>query len=226
MGEEMYIEEVTNGVSDESGVVYILGHSYMPGVVKIGFTSNLADRMRSLDQSSAIPSSFECIFAAKVQNPRLWEKTLHTVFDEARVNSKREFFDVGVMAKAVMILQAAKMEDVTNSAPAVAQTDETPSETTRNSNRRERFNFALLQIDEGELLQFISDESVICMVSQVKPPKVLLDDQEMTLSEATAKASGASRSVSGLAYWKLGNETLIERRARLEKESDGSDDDV
>ena len=222
--ETMETENKQQADTDEMGVCYILGHSYMPSVIKIGFTSNLADRMRSLDQSSSIPVPFECIFAAKVPNPRLWERTLHTVFDESRVNQKREFFDIGVMAKAIAILQAAKVEDATSSAPSVAQTGETPSESRRNSSRRERFDFEKLQVAEGEILTFITPdengEEICCLVSQQRPPRVMYGDIETSLAEATARVFGASRSLTGLAYWKFGNETLMERRVRLESEDD------
>ena len=217
-----------DGVIDsEIGVVYILANPAMPDFVKIGFTSNLADRMRSLDQSSSVPFGFECLHASLVSNPRTWERVLHEVFASSRVNVKREFFESDILPKASMILRAAQKKDVTNEAPTVASTEESPSESVRNRNRRERFNFAALGIPVGEILTFTSlDEDgneIHCLVSQQIPPRVIYGDSEMTLAELTGKVAGASRSMSGLVYWQFadaehGSETLMVRRNRIESE--------
>ena len=219
------VEDSTN--DSEVGVVYILANPAMPDFVKIGFTKDLNERMRSLDQSSSVPFGFECLHASLVSNPRTWERVLHEVFAASRVNVKREFFESDILPKAALILRAAQKKDVTNEAPTVASTEESPAESMRNRNRRERFNFAALGIPEGEILTFTSlDEAgneIHCLVSRQIPPRVLYDDQECTLAEATGKVAGASRSMSGLVYWQYtdaehGSETLSERRRRLESE--------
>jgi hypothetical protein len=45
-----------------SNIVYLLTNPSMPDIVKIGFTSDLTVRMRSL-YSSSVPVPFECYFA-------------------------------------------------------------------------------------------------------------------------------------------------------------------
>ena len=141
---------------------------------------------------TAIPLPFECVYAAKVSNPRAWERVLHEVFSEARVNRKREFFHSEITAKASLILQTAKVEDVTHMAPSVAANDETPSESKRNSDgRRDNFNFEMLGIETGSLLQFFSDETVVCKVTQLKPPRVLYAGEEMTVNRGGGGSDGA-----------------------------------
>ena len=207
------------------GIVYVLANPAMQSCVKIGVTKDLSERMRSLDQPSSVPLPFVCLYAAKVPNARAWERVLHEVFSESRINRKREFFHSDVTAKAALILQTAKLEDVTSTAPSVAQIDETPAETKRQASRRENFSFQMLQIEDGELLQFLSDESVVCMVSQQKPPKVLYEDAEMTLTEAAAQALGrdSTRGIQGSLYWKYQGKTLVERRHKLESDDDNED---
>ena len=207
------------------GIVYVLANPAMQSCVKIGVTKDLAERMRSLDQPSSVPLPFECVYAVKVPNARAWERVLHEVFSESRINRKREFFDASIMAKAALILQAAKLEDVTHTAPSVAQIEETPAETKRQASRRENFSFEMLGIPDGELLQFLSDENVVCLVSHQKPPKVLYEDEEMTLTEAAARALGrdSTRGIQGPLHWKFDGETLVERRHRLESGDDSED---
>ena len=125
-----------------------------------------------------------------------------------------------------MIMEAAQIADVTSDAPAIANTDETSAESKRNSARRERFDFASLEIEVGSILTFISPDDdggeINSLVSQARPPRVVFDDMEGTLAEITAKAmsKGGSRSISGLAYWTYEGETLLARRRRLEEEGD------
>ena len=184
------MESIGNGnelANVGTGIVYILSNPAMPDYVKIGFTADLPERMRSLDQSTSVPLPFECVSAAKVENPRRWEQTIHEVFSESRVNRRREFFAADVAAKAALILQTAKLEDVTHTAPAVASVDEPRRE---GGKKRENFNFGMLGITEGELLEFYSDDEVVCMVTQAKPPRVEFAGEEMTVTEATARALG------------------------------------
>ena len=207
------------------GIVYVLANPAMQSCVKIGVTKDLPERMRSLDQPSSVPLPFECVYAVKVPNARAWERVLHEVFSESRISRKREFFHSDVTAKAALILQTAKLEDVTSTAPLTAPLDETPAETRRQASRRENFSFQMLSIPDGELLQFLSDESVVCMASRQKPPKVIFGDEEMTLTEAAARALGrdSTRGIQGPLYWKYQGETLVERRHRLESEDDQGD---
>ena len=207
------------------GIVYVLANPAMQSCVKIGVTKDLAERMRSLDQPSSVPLPFVCVYAVTVPNARAWERVLHEVFSESRINRKREFFSSDVTAKAALILQTAKIEDVTHTAPLTAPLDETPAETKRQASRRENFSFQMLNIPDGELLQFLSDESVVCMASKQKPPRVIFGDEEMTLTEAAARALGrdSTRGIQGPLYWKYRGETLVERRHRLESDDDGED---
>ena len=172
------------------GIVYVLTNPAMQDFVKIGVTGNLQERMRSLDQPSSVPLPFECVYAVKVPNARAWERVLHEVFSESRINRRREFFHSDVTAKAALILQTAKLEDVTHTAPSVAQPDE-PEKLKQERSRRENFSFEMLNIPDGELLQFLSDESVVCMVTQQKPPRVLYEKGGDDAHRSGGKGSGA-----------------------------------
>ena len=76
-----------------TNIVYVLTNPSISDVVKIGMTSNLENRLRSLYNSS-VPVPFECYFACEVDSMEFVEKQLHDGFDDFRVNPKREFFRI------------------------------------------------------------------------------------------------------------------------------------
>lgn len=63
----------------------------MPGYVKIGRTTNLEQRIRSLD-TTGVPLPFECFYACTVNDSAFVEKQLHDAFLDHRVRSSREFY--------------------------------------------------------------------------------------------------------------------------------------
>ena len=94
-----------------SNIVYVLTNPSIPDIVKIGMTTDLTTRMRSLYNSS-VPVPFECYFACTVKDMSFVEKQLHDGFDDFRVNPKREFFRVDP-ERIVSILKMVMIEDVT-----------------------------------------------------------------------------------------------------------------
>ena len=54
-------------MSEEAGVIYILSNPTMPGLVKLGKTTNLPARLKSLN-STGVPVPFQCVFAKRVGN--------------------------------------------------------------------------------------------------------------------------------------------------------------
>mgnify|MGYP001551136906 CR=1 FL=1 len=73
-----------------ANVVYVLTNEAMPGIVKIGLTSDSVEsRLSSLNSHSGVPLPFECFFAAEVESCSRVEKILHQLFSEHRINPKR-----------------------------------------------------------------------------------------------------------------------------------------
>lgn len=140
----------------ETEIIYVLRNPAMPNYVKIGKTQDLQQRMKDLDNTS-IPVPFECIYAGLVEKRRRWEKVLHDVFLEYRVNQRREFFTSEMVVKAIRILSAAQIENVTSNALVVADPGEENSvlegqeRIVNNENRRAKFDFAMVGIpDDAE----------------------------------------------------------------------------
>ena len=223
----------------ETETIYVLQNPAMPNYVKIGKTENLQQRIKDLDNKS-VPVPFECIYAACVKKGRRWEKVLHEVFSEYRVNQRREFFtSENVVVKAIRILKAAQIKPVDFTATNALIVADDPDEEisvregqkriARNENKRVRFDFAMVGIPDDATLTFLLDDEVVCTVRQQKnPPKVNFLEEELSLSMAAAKALGrdSSAGVRGPAYWKYKDELLSDIRDRREsKEGENADEE-
>src|SRR3989338_1612 len=92
-------------------IIYILINEAMPGYVKIGKTKNLEQRMRTLYRTQ-VPLPFECFYACTVPNSKDVEEWLFEIFDQWRVSSEREFFEVSPESVAAA-LRAKAIKDVT-----------------------------------------------------------------------------------------------------------------
>jgi hypothetical protein len=78
-------------IVNSTQIVYVLTNPAMPGLVKIGKTSNLSRRLKSLDKTG-VPLPFDCYFSARVADMHTAEKILHKLFGDDRINPRREFF--------------------------------------------------------------------------------------------------------------------------------------
>lgn len=101
-------------------IVYILTNPCMPGVVKIGRTGNLENRVAALSSATSIPEPFVVAYAAYVDNAPFVERALHAAFAMHRMTGK-EFFRLPVPS-AIAALSLAEVEQVT-----LDVEDETPA---------------------------------------------------------------------------------------------------
>ena len=201
-------------------IVYILTNPAIPDLIKIGRTINLEERLRSLSSHSGVPVPFECYYACEVTDSQDVERRLHGAFGDHRINPKREFFRINP-ERVQMILEALSLRDVTPETDVVE--DEEDVETLRRANeRRPAFKFSLVNVPVGATLHFIKDEEVTCSV---------VDDKQVEFEGSTTSLSDAARTMlhrhggkltaaHGPRYWIYKNETLTERRFRMEEDDD------
>lgn len=79
-----------------AGIVYVLSNEAMPGLVKIGYTTQpMEARLRDL-YSTGVPLPFKCEYACHTRNIEELEQALHTAFAPDRVNPRREFFNIDI----------------------------------------------------------------------------------------------------------------------------------
>ena len=187
----------------------------MPGYVKIGRTSDLEKRIRSLDNTS-VPLPFECFYAVRVNNSAFVEKQLHDAFADTRVRKNREYFEISP-ARIAAALKIAEIEEVTPGVDYVESNDDQQA-LDKARIRRSAFNFTMVNIPVGAQLHFTRDDTVMCEVIDAK--QVRFENQITSLSAAAQKALeniGLNwKAVQGPMYWTYDGETLGERRYRLE----------
>lgn len=199
-----------------TNIVYVLTNPSISDVVKIGMTSNLENRLRSLYNSS-VPVPFECYFACEVDSMEFVEKQLHDGFDDFRVNPKREFFRIDP-ERIVSILRLVMIKDVTPSSDIVEdEVDQRSLDKERII--RSRFNFEMIDIPMGSTLTFTKDITKTAKV--LDKQKIEFEGEVHSLSSSALEivhSMGYTWSqISGPSYWVYEGETLTERRLRMEQ---------
>lgn len=196
-----------------SEIVYILINEAMPGYVKIGLTTDLEGRIRSLDTTS-VPLPFECFYAAAVANGAAVERQLHDAFLDHRVRSSREFFEIAP-ERVVSALRLAEIANVTPGQDFVeSQEDQTALNEARE--RRAVFNFKVADIPVGSQLTFFDRPDIVGTVLDNR--RIMVDGEETSLSKSARAIMGYSYPVAGTDYWMYEGETLDQRRRRIENE--------
>ena len=184
----------------EYSIVYVLANPAMPGLVKIGRTSqdDTATRLSQL-YTTGVPVPFELKFACRVQNPDEVESALHTAFGPQRINPKREFFRIDP-EQAIAILRLLHTEDAT--AEVAAQTtgidDQSLAAAEVLRSRRPNLDFREMGIPDGAVLECPETNTTVTVVG---PKKVRLGDAEMSLTAATRQALKLDYSVAPSPHW-------------------------
>lgn len=202
-----------------SEIVYILTNPVIPDLVKVGRTTNLEERVRSLSAHSGVPVPFEVYYACVVNDSSKVEKHIHDGFGDHRVNPRREFFRINP-ERVLSILKLVEIENVTPSSDYVEDQEEQQS-LNKERGRRSSFNFSSVGIPTGATLHFVRDESVT--VTVVDDRNVEFEGEITSLSQSSATLLNRdygwnATSVTGPRYWVYQNETLSERRSRLEND--------
>ena len=187
------------------GIVYLLTNPCMPGLVKIGMTTqeDIDKRMKEL-YTTGVPVPFECQFACKVNNKDCAkiEKALHTAFDPQRVNKNREFFRINV-EQAKAILELFHHTDVTEDVSEEIQndlTDEDKAASNKAQAKRPPLNFYEMGLQKGDILLWKDDPSI--SVTVISERKVSYNGEETSLSALSAKLKGYNvKHIAPGAHW-------------------------
>lgn len=205
-----------NETNNEPGIVYILTNEAMPDL-KIGFTTDLSSRLRSLSNSS-VPLPFEVFFAKRVGGARNVEQKMHAAFSKDRVNrgAGREFFMLAP-EQAAAALSIAEGEEIVlqDDFTITAQEEQAINEVKK---MRPWFKFSMVDIKPGTVLVFFMDDSITCTV--VDDRTINFRGENISLgraSELIIKEKGYNwKAISGPNSWMYEGETLYQRRIRME----------
>ena len=210
-----------------SEYVYILQNEFMPDIFKVGKTTNLEDRVRSLSSHTGVPIPFEIYYACKVTDSKKVEESIHNAFSDYRINPRREFFKINP-ERILPILKLVEIEEI-NSIQESYIDNEDIEIINRAKKVRSSFNFSKVRLTPGTKLQFIRDHSIEATIADNK--NIEFEGSVISLTQATLKIFNEKlgknwTSVQGPAYWEYEGETLVERRLRLEgDENDSSNKD-
>lgn len=199
-------------------IVYVLTNEAMPGLVKIGLTTDSVEaRLTNLSSHTGVPLPFECYFAAEVKDAVRIEKTLHQLFGEFRINPKREFFRLDP-EKIVLAISIGEFKEVT---PGGAEVEPEEKEAlAKVKARRPRIRLDAIGIKQGDELSFSRDESIRAKVAA--DGKLEFEGELLSPSAAALKAlhklGYMTPAASGSEYWMFEGELLDERRKRMESE--------
>lgn len=202
--------------SANAGIVYILSNVAMPGYIKIGRTDgnsqkDVLDRMREL-YTTGVPRLFNCEYAAIVDDPVKVESAVLYAFDLLRVNPRREFLEGIDPVRVRRLLELVALAEVTPIAADMGNSQE--NEVVEKPPRAENFKFSMVDIPVGATLVWTGDPAKTCrVVNQIN--RVEYEAKEYSLSRLSAELKGY-KSAQGSLYWFYENETLQERRQRLE----------
>ena len=206
------------------GIIYVMTNPAMPNLTKIGKTTrDVAKRAKELSNHAGVPVPFGIEYACEVKDSDSVEGHLHEAFGDHRVNPRKEFFRISP-ARVIAALKMVAIKDVTPTGDIAEDTAEQES-LVRENQRLSRFNFASVKLKPGDELSFAWDESIKATVEDVRS-NVKFRRQVMSLSQAALMVINGKKfnrdwsSCQGPAYWVFRDETLADRRNRLEQESD------
>jgi hypothetical protein len=210
------MKDMAENANNDSGILYVLTNPVMPGLVKIGLTTQtVEERIRELSSATGVPVRFECYFAAEVPSMAEKEHRLHQIFLEVRVNPNREFFRIDP-ERAVLAIKMGDWKEVTPGKLDVAPAEEKAFEKADEieSERLSRFSFDAVHIPVGATLQFTRDESLTATVEPHN--KLKFEGQITSISDAAIKAlkkkGKTYQTAQGPMYWLYNGKTLNEIR--------------
>ena len=77
--------------------VYVLSNPTQPGILKIGYTKLTPDeRAKQISAATGVALPYEVTWAFRCFNGEQMEGEVHRALEKYRVNSQREFFQIGI----------------------------------------------------------------------------------------------------------------------------------
>jgi hypothetical protein len=212
------------------GVIYILTNPSFPEYVKIGFATDLNERIRQLNSSAAVPYSFHA-FASYDVSEKLTDCRLHALIDklDPELRSiekfdgktrKREFYKMSAEDAYDLLECIATISGTTKRLHRVQaneqrQAEEKEAREDRDSARRGPFKFSDCGIRPGARVYFKRDTSKFAVV--VDDRHVRYGEEVTSLSALAKEWLKLSTAVQGPRYFTYKGELLDDLRNRLSK---------
>ncbi|SJM91880.1 conserved hypothetical protein [Crenothrix polyspora] len=198
---------------NSSQIVYVLTNPAMPGLVKIGKTTQLEveERMKQL-YGTGVPVPFDCAFACQVKDATEVEKALHFAFGNSRINPNREFFKIEA-ERVIAVLKLLKVDDITIQFEQQLEADveavDKQSAQNLKDTKRPRMNFYEIGIPSGSVL--VSKDGQM-QVTVIEEKKVNFNGVICSLITPTRKLLGLPDDypLQPSPYWTFNGKTVKE----------------
>ena len=218
------------------GVIYILTNPSFPQYVKIGYATDVKQRLEELNRSTAVPFAFR-IYATYEVDSTLSDKKLHSILDKLNpelrsreeVDGKRRIREFYAMTPedAFSILEAIaeingfrhrlkKWKVTTNE-----QRDEELAQkiNEQHQERMSPFTFSQCGIEIGEHIEFCCNgndySGELCEVVDAK--HVSYGGEIWSLTALAKRLTGTSSAIAGPRYFKYRGEWLNSIRLRADE---------
>lgn len=215
----------------KKGVIYILTNPSFKEYVKIGYASNIVNRLKTLNRSETIPFAFR-VYATYDVEAELTDKEQHRLIDTLNPGLRtietfdgktrtKEFYAMTPEDAYGLLESIAKISGTSNRLHRMKpegheELDEKIAEEVREEARRGPFRFSEVGIPFESKIQFVDDPTIEATV--VDDRHIRYEDQITSLSALAQSLKGFKHAVQGTIYFTYEGETLSDRRNRIEKE--------
>ena len=217
-----------------TGYIYILTNPSFPQYVKIGYATDVKQRLDELNRSTAVPFAFR-VYATYEVDSALSDKKLHSILDKLNPDLRsaeeidgkkrvREFYAMPA-EDAYSILEAiAEINGYTHrlkkwKATAAERQDETLAQeiSEQHQERLSPFAFSMCNIAIGEQIEFCcngnDNTGTLCEV--VDDKHVHYNGETWSLTALAKHLTGIKSAIAGPKYFKYKGEWLNTIRHRL-----------
>lgn len=223
------------------GLVYILTNPCLDGWVKIGMTerNDISRRLQELNSPPNIPLSYRCYATYEVDNPLEVEKRIHNLIDRVddslhareQLNNgrirEREFFKISPETAYGIFKDIAALRGDSNKlkllTPTIDQSQE--EEIAESKTKRTNNSFRLLNINIGEEVTFLYDDTIVAKVTDNKN-KLEFDNVVYSVTALAQKILferynwSKNLHVNGWRFFTKDGITLSDLRDQIESETE------
>lgn len=214
----------------DTGCIYILTNPSFPEYVKIGYATNLENRLKQLNRSETIPFAFRA-YAIYEVHKALTDKELHKLIDKLNPDLRtietfdgkervKEFYAMSPEDAYGLLECIAKISGTTDRLKRVKPEgheieDEKIATEIKNTARKGPFRFLECGIPVGAEVTFVEDASIKAKVLDDR--HIQYEGETTSLSALAQRLKGFTHPVQGTLWFKYEGEILSDRRDRLGK---------
>lgn len=211
------------------GFIYIMTNPSFKEYVKIGYATDVKQRLDELNRSSAVPFAFR-VYATYEVDSALSDKKLHTILDKLNPDLRsmeeidgkkriREFYamtpeDAYSILDAIAEINGYQHRLKKWKATAEEQKDEQIAEQVRDNARRGPFRFSKYGIPAGAVIEFVENSEIKATV--IDDRRIEYEGEQTSVSALAQRLKKFDHPVQGTLWFSYKGERLADIRDRAE----------